>query len=48
MDILPADSLSECVEFLNGDLHIDPVSVDLDEIFRVKLNYPVDFNDGNG
>jgi magnesium chelatase family protein len=33
---------------LNGDSHIDPVKVDLDEIFRTESNYPVDFNDVKG
>ena len=48
IDILPLDTLSECVEFLNGHLHIDPLEVDLDEIFRAEQNYPVDFNDVKG
>src|SRR5512139_2668540 len=48
IDVLPLDTLSECVEFLNGALHIDPMEVDLDEIFRTEQNYPVDFNDVKG
>jgi magnesium chelatase family protein len=48
IEILPLDTLSDCVEFLNGNLHIDPVEVDLDEIFKKELNYPVDFNDVKG
>ena len=48
IDILPLDNLTDCVEFLNGDLHIDPIEADLDEIFRKELNYPVDFNDVKG
>ena len=48
VEVLPVNTLSECVEFLNGNLHIDPVEVDLDEIFRTKSNYPVDFNDVKG
>ena len=48
IEVLPLDTLSDCVEFLNGNLHIDPVTVDLDEIFRTELNYPVDFNDVKG
>ena len=35
-------------EFLNGNLHIDPVDVDLEEIFKTEMNYPVDFNDVKG
>jgi magnesium chelatase family protein len=48
IDVLPIDSLSDCVEFLNGSLHIDPVEVDLEEIFRNEMNYPVDFNEVKG
>lgn len=48
VDILPLDTLSDCVEFLNGNLHIDPVTVDLDEVFKTEMNYPVDFNEVKG
>ena len=48
IDVLPVDSLSDCVQFLNGSLHIDPIAVDLDEIFRTEMNYPVDFSDVKG
>jgi magnesium chelatase family protein len=48
IEILSLDTLSDCVEFLNGSLHIDSEEVDLDEIFRTELNYPVDFNEVKG
>jgi magnesium chelatase family protein len=48
IEVLPLDTLSDCVEFLNGNLHIDSVEVNLDEIFKTELNYPVDFNDVKG
>jgi magnesium chelatase family protein len=48
IQVLPVDTLSDCVEFLNGNLHIDPITVDLDEIFKAELNYPVDFCDVKG
>jgi magnesium chelatase family protein len=48
IDVLPLDTLSDCVEFLNGRLQIEPVKVDLDEIFKTETNYPVDFNDVKG
>ena len=48
VDVLPLDTLSDCVEFLNGNLHIDPITVDLDGIFKAEANYPVDFNDVKG
>ncbi|HSB04853.1 MAG TPA: YifB family Mg chelatase-like AAA ATPase [Thermodesulfobacteriota bacterium] len=46
--VLPLDTLSDCVEFLNGNLQIEPVTVDLDGIFKTESNYPVDFNDVKG
>ncbi len=48
IEILPVDTLSDCVQFLNGSLHLDPVEVDLSEIFKTEMNYPVDFNDVKG
>jgi len=48
IDILPLDSLSDCVEFLNGSLHIDPVVLDLDEVFKAEMIYPVDLNEVKG
>jgi len=48
IEILPLDTLSDCVEFLNGLLHIDPVVLDLDEVFKTEMNYPVDFNEVKG
>ena len=48
IEVLPLDTLSDCVEFLNGNLHIDSVEVDLDKIFKTELNYPVDFSDVKG
>jgi magnesium chelatase family protein len=48
IDVLPVDNLSECVEFLNGTFHIDPVFVDLDAVFKTEINYPVDFNEVKG
>src|SRR4030043_999898 len=48
IEIFPLDSLSDCVEFLNGSLHIDPVVLNLDEVFKQEMNYPVDFNEVKG
>jgi magnesium chelatase family protein len=48
IDILPLDNLSDCVEFLNGNLHIDPIVLDLDEVFKSEMNYPVDLNEVKG
>jgi magnesium chelatase family protein len=48
IEVLPVDTLSDCVQFLGGNLHIDPVEVDLNEIFKTEMNYPVDFSDVKG
>ena len=48
IDILPLDTLSDCVQFLNGNFQINPVAVDLNEIFKTEMNYPIDFNDVKG
>ncbi len=48
IEVLPLDTLSSCVGFLNGNLSIDPVTVDLDDVFKTEANYPVDFNDVKG
>jgi len=48
IEILSLDTLSDCVEFLNGSLHIDPEEVDLEKIFKTESNYPVDFNEVKG
>lgn len=48
IEVLPLDTLSDCVQFLNENLRINPVEVDLDEIFKTEMNYPVDFNDVKG
>jgi magnesium chelatase family protein len=48
IEVLPLETLSDCVDFLNGTHLIDPVAVDLNEIFQTESNYPVDFNDVKG
>jgi magnesium chelatase family protein len=48
VEVLPVDTLADCVEFLNGTLRIDPLEVDLEEIFRTDLAYSVDFNEVKG
>ena len=48
IEILSLDTLSDCVEFLNGNLHIDPEEIDLEKIFKTESNYPVDFNEVKG
>lgn len=43
-----ARSLKEVVNILNGSSPIKPTRVDVDELFRQSLNYPVDFEDVKG
>jgi magnesium chelatase family protein len=45
VEIYPVHTLTEAVEFLNGNLRIEPKSVDLGEVFRQKAHYPVDFSE---
>jgi len=48
IEVCPVDTLSDCVEFINGNLHIDPVVIDLNEVFKKEMNYQVDFNEVKG
>ena len=48
IDVIPVRFLSDAVGFLTGELPIDPVSVDLAEIFAVAGRYDVDFSDVRG
>lgn len=48
IEVLPLDNLVDCIEFLNGSRPIEPIEVDLDEIFRTEPNYQVDFNEVRG
>jgi magnesium chelatase family protein len=45
---IPVSSLTEAIGFLTDELPIEPVSVDLEEIFRVAGRYDVDFGDVRG
>jgi|TARA_B100000315_G_scaffold130603_1_gene120218 magnesium chelatase family protein len=43
-----ASSLKEVVDILNGKYTLEHTKVDLDELFRDSLNYPIDFEDVKG
>jgi len=47
-DLIPVKFLSEAVGFLTDELPIDPVHVDLEEVFAVASHYVVDFADVRG
>ncbi len=48
LDVYPLKSLREAVSFLNGDINIEPVTVDTISLFDEGTRYLVDFNDVRG
>jgi magnesium chelatase family protein len=48
LDIIPVHSLQEAVGFLRGELAIDPVPSNLNEIFEAFSKYDVDYSDVRG
>ena len=49
LDVIGVTSLRQVVDFLNGDIQIEPVSVDTNEEFFTRLNeYEFDFEDVKG
>jgi len=48
MEVIPITSLTQAVGFLSGQLPLEPVSVDLDEVFNVARGYDCDFADVRG
>jgi magnesium chelatase family protein len=48
LEIIPISSLTEAVGFLSGQLPIDPLEVDLAQIFGIAGSYEVDFADVKG
>ena len=45
MEVRSLETLVERIEFFNRYLYTDSVEVDLDDILKTQLIYPVDFND---
>jgi magnesium chelatase family protein len=48
IDVIPVSFLTDAVGFLTGELSLEPVSVDLEEVFAVASRYEVDFSDVRG
>ncbi len=48
IDIIPVGSLAEAVGFITDREHIDPVRVDVREVFQEACTYDVDFSDVRG
>lgn len=48
LDVFPLKNLREAVSFLNGDINIEPVTVDTISLFDEGTRYPIDFRDVRG
>ncbi len=48
VDVYPIKSLNECVEFLTGKREIKPVKLNIQDIFKNREKYEVDFKEVKG
>lgn len=48
IDVYPVDSLAEAVGVLTGELDREPLTIDVESLFRENSNYPFDFSDVRG
>ena len=48
LNVYPVQSLADAVNFLNNVLPIDPIKVNLEDIFNQQQRYPLDFRDVKG
>jgi magnesium chelatase family protein len=48
LEVYGMENLNETIAFLNGDLSVAPMKIDLNEIFSVERKYPLDFSDVKG
>ncbi len=48
LDVIPVSCLADAIGFLSGQLHIDPVTVDLQAVFQAASAYDCDFADVRG
>jgi magnesium chelatase family protein len=48
LEVYGMENLNETIAFLNGDLSVKPMKIDLKEIFSVERKYPLDFSDVKG
>lgn len=48
VNVHPVSNLREAVDFLNGDIYIEPYKYDLNEAFKSNGDYQVDFSDVKG
>ena len=48
LDVIPVASLTEAVGYLNGQLDLEPTTIDIDAVFEQASQYDVDFADVKG
>lgn len=48
ISVIPVTSLRECVDWLTGQIQIEPAKVDRDKIFQVLNDFPLDMHDVKG
>ncbi|HIE43952.1 MAG TPA: ATP-binding protein [Candidatus Omnitrophica bacterium] len=48
LEVYPVENLLQCVKFLNGEDTIEPVRLNIDEIFRKSRIYTMDFSEVKG
>jgi magnesium chelatase family protein len=48
VEVIPVDTLSDVVEFLDGRKKIEPLTLDIADLFNKSCNYPCDFSEIRG
>lgn len=48
LEVYPTKSLKETVEFISGELGIQPYKVDINQLFKKESQYDIDFSDVKG
>ena len=48
VNVVPVDTLSDVVEYFNGKKEIEPLKLDIEDIFDKSLKYPFDFSEIRG
>ncbi len=48
VDVIPVSTLKEVVDFLNDELDIDPLKIDITELFKSKSMWEIDFSEVKG
>ncbi len=48
IDVIGVSSLTEAVSYLNGELPLNPESINIDEVFTQASSYDIDFSDVKG